>query len=239
MLTERGDHVLAVGRDPERLAGLRAATGCEVLPADARVPESVAAAVERAGAIATERGLVWRGAACLVGSIVLKPAHSTSPEELHEVMQQNLVPAFNLVRAAAPALGRLGGGAIVLMSSAAAQIGLPNHEAIGAAKAAVEGLARAAAATYAPRGVRVNTVAPGLVRTPLAARITENPAALSASEAMHPLGRIGEPDEVARALAWLLGPDATWVTGQTIGVDGGLARVASSPRPQRSRPPGA
>ena len=116
------------------------------------------------------------------------------------------------------------------MSSAAARHGLANHEAIAAAKAAVEGLVRSAAATYAPRGVRVNAVAPGLVRTPLAARLTANPASLAASEAMHPLGRIGEPDDVAALVAWTLGPEATWVTGQGGGMDGGLSSGAGRAR---------
>jgi NAD(P)-dependent dehydrogenase (short-subunit alcohol dehydrogenase family) len=120
-----------------------------------------------------------------------------------------------------------GGGAIVLVSSAAARVGLPNHEAIAAAKAAVIGLTLSAAATYASYGVRVNCVAPGLVRTPATARITSNEASLRMSEQMHALGRIGEPEDVASAIAWLLAPGAGWVTGQVIGVDGGLSSVRS------------
>ncbi|MEZ6014639.1 MAG: SDR family oxidoreductase [Planctomycetota bacterium] len=234
-LIARGDAVLAFGRDAERLAGLPAGDHVRTMTGDARDAAAVTEAVAAATAFAAARGAAFAGAACLVGSIVLKPAHSTAPEELMEVLGLNLVTAFNLVRAAAPALGRAGGGAIVLMSSAAASFGLAHHEAIAAAKAGVEGLTRSAAATYAPRGVRVNAVAPGLVRTPLSARITGTPASLAASEAMHPLGRIGEAQEVAHAIAWLLGPEGSWITGQTIGVDGGLARVASSPRAAQGR----
>jgi NAD(P)-dependent dehydrogenase (short-subunit alcohol dehydrogenase family) len=114
---------------------------------------------------------------------------------------------------------------VVLFSTAAAAVGLPNHEAIAAAKAGVEGLVRSAAATYASQGLRFNAIAPGLVRTPLSARITSSETALKASVAMHPLGRIGEPDEVASLAAWLLGPDATWATGQVYTLDGGLAAL--------------
>jgi 3-oxoacyl-[acyl-carrier protein] reductase len=117
------------------------------------------------------------------------------------------------------------GGSIVLSSSAAARVGLANHEAIAAAKAGVIGLMLSAAASYAPRGIRVNCVAPGLVRTPLTARTTANEASLAASTGMHALGRIGEPEDVAAAIAWLLDPAQGWVTGQVIGVDGGLATV--------------
>ena len=83
----------------------------------------------------------------------------------------------------------------------------------------------AAAASYASHGVRVNCVAPGLVRTPLTARLTASAAGQKTSSAMHPLGRVGEPEDVASALAWLLDPAQGWVTGQIIGIDAGLATV--------------
>ena len=160
----------------------------------------------------------------LAGSILIKPAHSTSAEEYRETIDQNITSAFAVVRAAGKTM-RSEGGSVVLMSSCAASIGLMNHEAISAAKGAVEGLTRSAAATYASFGVRVNAVAPGLVDTPLAGRLTSNEASLKASKAMHPLGRIGSPAEIARAIAFLLDPQSDWITGQVLGVDGGLARV--------------
>ncbi|MBL0892232.1 MAG: SDR family oxidoreductase, partial [Gemmatimonadaceae bacterium] len=83
------------------------------------------------------------------------------------------------------------------------------------------------AGSYASVGLGCNGVAPGMVRTPMAARITGNEAAEKASASLHALGRIGEADDVAPAVAWLLGADAAWVTGQVIGVDGGLATVRS------------
>nr|MCU0624746.1 SDR family oxidoreductase [Gemmatimonadaceae bacterium] len=147
------------------------------------------------------------------------------PDEFEQVLRLNLVTAFNAVRAAGRIMPAAGGGAVVLVSSAAARVGLANHEAIAAAKAGVEGLARSAAATYAAKGLRVNVVAPGLVRTPLAARITGSPTAEQASLAMHPIGRLGEPDDIAAAIAFLLDPAQTWTTGQVLGVDGGLGAL--------------
>jgi NAD(P)-dependent dehydrogenase (short-subunit alcohol dehydrogenase family) len=160
------------------------------------------------------------------GSLLLKPAHLTSQAEFEQTVALSLTTAFAAVRAAGRTLAaQPGGGAVVLVSSAAARTGLANHEAIAAAKAGVVGLTQSAAATYAPRGVRVNCVAPGLVRTPLTARITGSPAGEQASVAMHALGRLGEPDDVAAMIAYLLSAEAAWVTGQVIGVDGGLATV--------------
>ncbi|MGE5293794.1 MAG: SDR family oxidoreductase [Solirubrobacterales bacterium] len=136
----------------------------------------------------------------------------------------NLTAAFATVHAGAKTMMNTG-GSIVLVSSVAARVGLPNHEAIAAAKAGIIGLTLAAAASYAERGIRVNCVAPGMVRTPLTARLTANEASLKTSAAMHPLGRIGEPSDVAAAIAWLLDPQQSWVTGQVFGIDGGLATV--------------
>jgi 3-oxoacyl-[acyl-carrier protein] reductase len=110
-------------------------------------------------------------------------------------------------------------------------LGLANHEAVAAAKAGIIGLARSAAATYAARRVRVNCVAPGLVRTPLTQRITASPATERASLAMHPLGRLGEPGDVARAIVFLLDPENDWITGQVLGVDGGLGSLKARTDP--------
>lgn len=159
-----------------------------------------------------------------VGSLLLKPVHSTSDDEFRETLETNLFSAFCIVRAGAK-LMREQGGSIVLFASAAAEIGIQNHEAIAAAKAGVIGLARSAAASYATHGIRVNAVSPGLIRTQLTRRIWENASAASASVDMHALGRLGEPEDVVSLAAWLLAPENNWITGQVIGVDGGLGHL--------------
>lgn len=162
------------------------------------------------------------GVALCVGSILIKPAHLTREKEFEKTIDLNLKSAFAVVRSATKRMIKES-GSIVLVSSCAARQGIANHEAISAAKAGIIGLAQSAAATYAPHGIRVNCVAPGLTRTKMAAPITHNESALKASTAMHPLGRIGEPEDVARGIAWFLNPEQSWVTGQVLGIDGGLA----------------
>ncbi|KTD05373.1 SDR family NAD(P)-dependent oxidoreductase [Fluoribacter gormanii] len=157
------------------------------------------------------------------GSLLLKSAHSTTFEEFQTCINASLTTAFATIRAAG--LMMKNGGSVVLISSAAALVGLANHEAIAAAKAGVIGLAQAAAATYAPNNLRVNVVAPGMVNSPLTSPLLNNQLAHNASKAMHPLGRIGTPDDIAQAIVFLLSPENSWITGQVLAVDGGLSRV--------------
>jgi NAD(P)-dependent dehydrogenase (short-subunit alcohol dehydrogenase family) len=109
----------------------------------------------------------------------------------------------------------------VFASSVVARIGVANHEAIAAAKGGLEAMVRSAAATYASRGVRVNAVAPGLVETPLAAAMTAPGPGRDASLRLHPLGRLGQPADIASALELLV--ENPWLTGQILAVDGGLS----------------
>jgi 3-oxoacyl-[acyl-carrier protein] reductase len=219
-LAGQGARLAVAARNGEALRRLAEELNALSFPVDATRVDDVDAAI----ASAAEQLGGLDGVANCVGSLLLKSAHATSEAEWASVVAVNLTSAFAVLRGAAKAMSS-GGGSIALVSSAAARVGLANHEAIAAAKAGVIGLTLSADATYAPRGIRVNCVAPGLVRTPMTARLTNNEATLKSSTALHPLGRIGEPDDVAAAIEWLLGPQATWVTGQIIGVDGGLATV--------------
>jgi NAD(P)-dependent dehydrogenase (short-subunit alcohol dehydrogenase family) len=164
-----------------------------------------------------------------IGSLLLKPAHLTSEAEWETTLSVNLTSAFYAVKAAVGAMMK-SGGSIVLISSAAARVGLPNHEAIAAAKAGIEGLVLSAASSYAARNIRVNGVAPGLIRTPMTEKILSNPASEKASVAMHPLRRVGEPTDVASLAEWLLDPANSWATGQVFGIDGGLSTVRTRAR---------
>ncbi len=221
-LASRGAKLMIASRSSEKLQMLGRELQAPEFELDATRFEDVDACVEK---VLQLHGRL-DGVANCIGSLLLKSAHSTSEAEWLSTVATNLTTAFAVVRAATKAMLNTG-GSIVLVSSAAARIGLANHEAIAAAKAGVIGLTLSAAASYGPRGIRVNCVAPGLVRTPMTARLTANEASLKASTAMHALGRIGEPQDVAAAIEWLLSPEQSWVTGQVLGIDGGLGSVRS------------
>ena len=219
-LVASGGKVFLAGRDATRLESLATELGMPWGTVEATDPDAIDALADRA---ASELGGL-DGLVNCAGSILLKPAHLTSTADWQATIATNLTSAFGCVRAA----GRLmkgEGGSVVLVSSAAARVGLANHEAIAAAKAGIIGLVLSAAATYAKQKVRFNAVAPGLVRTPLSKGLLSSELAEKASVGMHPLGRLGEPDEVAAAIQWFLDPAQGWITGQVLGIDGGLADV--------------
>lgn len=223
-LAAMGGHLALSGRDPARLEPLAAELDAAPFSADAADFEAVEHVVDE---VVSRFGRLDGVASC-VGSLLLKPAHMTRAAEWSETLAANLTSAFSVLRASVKPMMKQDGGAVVLTSTAAASHGLPNHEAIAAAKGGVDAMVRSAAATYGGSGIRVNAVAPGLVETPLTARISGNANARSASLAMHALGRLGTAEDVSAAMHWLLSNDATWVTGQTLGVDGGLGRARSS-----------
>ena len=207
LLTEAGHSVFTTARDTSK-----------IMPdavLDATDFDAVDAVFEQAGPL--------DGVVNCSGSLLLKSAHLTSKEQFQNVVDASLTTAFATVRGAGKCLTR--GGSVVLVSSAAAMEGLANHEAIAAAKAGIIGLTLSAAATYAPSNIRVNAVAPGLTETPLTKALTSNESARKFSESMHALGRLGKPEDVARAIVFLLDPVNDWITGQVLAVDGGLSRV--------------
>lgn len=217
-LKSRGSQLVLLGRTAAKLALLGKELVAETHALDASKADELEQAVAALGPI--------DGIVNCAGSLLLKPAHLTTEADWKQVIETNLTTAYAAVRAGAKALAS-NGGSIVLCASAAARTGLANHEAIAAAKSGVIGLTLSAAATYAPRNIRVNCVAPGLVDTPMTARITSNEGATKASTGMHALGRIGQADDVASGIAWLLDPENNWVTGQILGIDGGLGTVRS------------
>lgn len=211
-------NVVAVSRSPDKLARFTHPS-VKPVPCDYSL-ESIESLI---AGISETYGSITGVASC-IGSLLLKPLHLTALAEFEATMQVNVGTSFAILRSAVKAMQGTG-GSIVLCSSAVADIGMPNHEAIAAAKGAINSLARSAAATYASKKIRVNVVAPGLTKTPLTSRITGSEAAVKASLAMHPLGRLGESDDIARAISFFLDPENDWITGQVLAVDGGLSSL--------------
>ncbi len=157
-----------------------------------------------------------------VGSIVLKPIHNTDEETFREILELNLLSPFLAIKSVIRKMMNQKSGNIVIISSVAGSKGLMNHEAISAAKGGLEAMIRSASVTYAKRGIRFNGVALGLVDTPLAKFLTQNEISIKASESMHPMGRIGKPEDVVEAILYLASDDSSWVTGTIIPIDGGM-----------------
>jgi NAD(P)-dependent dehydrogenase (short-subunit alcohol dehydrogenase family) len=220
-LVARGARVALVARDAERLERVVADLGPNAFafPGDVLDVEGIGALVDR---VESEVGEI-DGVVHAVGSIVLRPLHALSIDAWRETFEINATSAFVVVKATVTKMMRRRRGNFVLFSTVAARTGLQNHEAIGAAKGAVEGLVRSASISYARYGIRFNAIAPALTKTELSKSLWSSEAMLNASVAMHPLGRIGEPGDIAAAAAFLLSSEASWLTGQILGIDGGLS----------------
>ncbi len=225
-LTARGHTVAGFGRDATKLKTL-----ADELSINTTLCEATdCAAVEKVmQAFHSEHGYI-DGYVHAIGSIYLKPAHMTSDADWLSTLHQNLSSAFYALRASAKLMMKQGAGSCLFFSTAAAQTGLSNHEAIAAAKGGIEAMVRSAAATYAPRGLRINAIAPSLTDTPLAKPIIGSQQALEFSQKMHPLGEIGKADHIASLAEWFLSEEARFVTGQTYVIDGGLSSIVPKPR---------
>ena len=156
------------------------------------------------------------------GSINLKPFKMMSFETIKEDMQLNFFAMVNVVKEIISQMNE--GSSMVFFSTVAVGTGMPFHTSVAAAKGAIEGFAKSLAAEYAPR-VRVNVVAPSLVDTPLAKRLLNNDKKRELMSDRHPLKRVGNAEDIANTAVFLLSDRSSWMTGQIIGVDGGLSTL--------------
>ncbi len=146
-----------------------------------------------------------------------------SQENWERVLAINLTGVWLCMKYEIPPMLDGGGGAIVNMSSVAGLVGFPNLPAYVAAKHGVVGVSRAAALEYAERGIRVNAICPGVIRTEMVERVTKgDPETERAYAEMAPAARMGTPEEIAEAIVWLCSEAASYVTGHPLVADGGL-----------------
>ncbi|PHN04967.1 SDR family NAD(P)-dependent oxidoreductase [Flavilitoribacter nigricans] len=164
------------------------------------------------------------GVAYCPGTINLKPFRSLDPAQFQTDWHINVLGAVKVLQAVEKKLKKAGTASVVLFSTVAVGRGMPFHASVAAAKGAIEGLGRSLAAEWAPR-IRVNIVAPSLTDTPLAERLLSSEERKKSAAERHPLKRYAQPQEIAKLALYLLGPDSQWITGQVMGIDGGLSTI--------------
>jgi NAD(P)-dependent dehydrogenase (short-subunit alcohol dehydrogenase family) len=224
-LRAQGWRVARAGRALDKLAP---DDGDVLLEADVATEAGAAKAVAEATAAF---GAVPDAVVNAAGAILLAGITRTSEAQYRDCLAANLDTAFFTAKAYVAALqqaqkeGGSGGGRLLRFSSVAAGIGVGNHAAIAMAKGAIEALVRSLAADHSAMGLRVNAIAPGLMATPLTAKLVANEASKKAISAQYPLGRHGEAEDAAQLAAFLLGPGGDWINGQVIALDGGFTAV--------------
>jgi len=211
------DALLAAGW-PTVVADLRPSTDDRsAVSVDVRDPAAVGAAADE---VAAEHGGIG-AVVYAAGTARVTPLLDIDPREWELVLGVNLSGGFNVVQACAPHMPA--GGSITLISSidsAAPVAGLAHYSA---AKAGAEALVRSAALELGPRGIRCNAVLPGVVRTPLMEPMLARPEVAEAFVAQTPLGRLGEGTDIADVVAFLASPEARWISGVSLPVDGGMS----------------
>jgi len=158
------------------------------------------------------------------GTINLKPFQTLKTEDFKNDLEINFFGAVKAVKAFYRPLRKSGNGSVVLFSTVAAKVGMPYHASIASAKAAVEGLTRSLAAEFAPH-IRVNCIAPSLTETQMASKLLSNKERRNSIAQRNPMKKIGQPRELAKLVEFLAGEKSSWITGQIIGIDGGMSTL--------------
>ena len=156
------------------------------------------------------------------GSINLRPFKGLKPEAFEADFQINVMGLVKSLQAVLPKLTT--NSSVVLYSTVAVKVGMPFHASVAASKGALEGLGKSLAAELAPK-TRVNVIAPSITNTPLADRFLNNEAKMEKSAQRHPLKRVGEASDIAAMTRFLLSDDSSWMTGQILGLDGGMSTL--------------
>jgi NAD(P)-dependent dehydrogenase (short-subunit alcohol dehydrogenase family) len=210
-LTSDDNKVYVISRDPDKIAD---SENIQKYSYDVSKTDKTYPAIEK-----PLKGLVY-----CPGTINLKPLRSLKTKDFADDFNVNALSAVRTIQNYLPKLKEESNSSIVLFSTVAVQVGMPYHTSIAMAKGAVEGMTRSLAAELAP-DIRVNAIAPSITDTPLASRLLSNEDKRNASAKRHPLNKVGNPEEIADAVAYLLSEKSSWVTGQIMHIDGGISSV--------------
>lgn len=165
-------------------------------------------------------GLVY-----LPGTINLKPFHRLNQEAFLDDLQLNVLSAISVIQHFLRPMKAAKGASVVLFSTVAVKLGMPFHSSVAVSKGALEALTRSLAAEYAQNEIRFNCIAPSITDTPLAAKLLSDDKRKEASARRHPIGRYGAATDIASSASFLLSDASSWMTGQVLGVDGGLSSI--------------
>ena len=160
----------------------------------------------------------------LPGSINLRPFKGLSIDAFKQDLEINVLSLIRILKSILPKLILSNNASLVFLSTVAVSQGMPFHSSVAVSKGAIEGLAKSLAAEYAPK-FRVNVIAPSIVDTPLANRFLNNETKIQKSSEKHPLNRIGKKEDIAEMIGFLLSDKSSWMTGQVLGIDGGLSTI--------------
>jgi len=160
----------------------------------------------------------------LPGSINLRPFKGLSIDSFKQDLEINVLSLIKVLKSILPKLSLSNNSSLVFLSTVAVSQGMPFHSSVATAKGAIEGLAKSLAAEYAPK-MRVNVIAPSIVDTPLANRFLNNEIKIQKSAEKHPLNRVGNKEDIAEIIKFLLSDKSSWMTGQILSVDGGLSTL--------------
>ena len=213
----KNNKIFLIGRDKEKIESMSNKYNCNYALLDLNNPIP-----QRDFKNVIDPEIEIKGLINCIGSVLIKPLHGTSIDEFYEIINTNLFSSYYLLSTFAK---RMKNGSAIFFSSVAASLGLSNHELISAAKSGIEGFVRSSAATYSKDNLRINAIAPSIMKSNMSNKMLSSEKAVEISKSMHPIPKIGTYNDILPVVRLLLSDESEWITGQTINIDGGLSKI--------------
>ena len=213
----KNNNIFLIGRDKEKIESMSNKYNCNYALVDLNNPIP-----QREFKNVIDSEIEIKGLINCIGSVLIKPLHGTSIDEFYKIINTNLFSSYYLLSTFAK---RMKNGSAIFFSSVAASLGLSNHELISAAKSGIEGFVRSSAASYSKDNLRINAIAPSIMKSNMSKKILSSEQAIEISKSMHPIPKIGTYNDILPVVRLLLSDESEWITGQTISIDGGLSKI--------------